>query len=328
MLRLNRWAQTTCPPYGRVGTLFVPTILLYLSLLPLAGAEQAAEPSHLAIHSLLLDGAQYHDRMVAVGERGHILYSDDRGHNWQQASVPTRVMLTGVFMIDEHSVWAVGHDATILKSRDGGKSWLLNYRAPEEETPLLDVWFKDQNNGFAVGAYGLFLETDDGGENWQQRWISEVDDFHLNQITAAADGTLYIAAESGVVYRSDDGGERWISLTTPYHGSFFGSLPLTENRLFVFGLRGHLFSTEDKGDSWNSIAAGTTAMLTSALKTDDNRCIFAGLSGVLLIDQGCNGKALQLIQRPDRNGISALLTSDNDELVLIGEAGITRFKPR
>jgi len=265
--------------------------------------------------------------MIAVGQRGHILYSEDQGHNWHQANVPTRAMLAGVFFLDEIRAWAVGHDATIIKSSDGGRSWQMSYRAPQEEAPLLDVWFKDQNNGFAIGAYGLFLETDDGGESWQKRWISEEDDFHLNQISVAADGTLYIAAESGVVYRSDDGGENWISLNTPYHGSFFGTLSLDATRLFIFGLRGHLFSSDDKGETWRNITTNTTAMLTSALRTADNRCIIAGLSGVLLIDHGCDGEALQLIQRPDRSGISALLSSDNGELVLIGEAGITRFKP-
>ncbi len=310
-----------------VGMLFVPAVLFCLVTLSPALADEPSEPSRLAIQSLLLDGAQYQNRMIAVGQRGHVLYSDDQGHHWRQASTPTRAMLNGVFFLNETHAWAVGHDATIIKSRDGGQSWQLSYSAPEEETPLFGVWFKDQNNGFAVGAYGLFMETNDGGENWQKRWISEEDDFHLNHITVAADGTLYLAAESGVVYRSDDGGDHWVNLTTPYHGSFFGSLPLFENQLFIFGLRGHLFSTYDKGESWHNIATGTTAMLTSALKTDDNRCIFAGLSGVLLVDRECDGKALQLIQRPDRSGISALLSSDNGELVLIGEAGITRFKP-
>lgn len=317
----------------KAGSLLVPAAALFsLFLLSTSWAGEFAEPSPLAIHSLLLDGAQYQRRMIAVGERGHVLYSDDQGHNWAQARVPTRTLLTGVFMLDETHAWAVGHDATILQSSDGGRQWQLRYRAPDKESPLLDVWFKDQNRGFAIGAYGLFLETSDGGTTWQQRWISETDDFHLNQISSAPDGTLYIAAESGVVYRSDDGGNNWVSLTTPYQGSFFGSLPLTSGQLFVFGLRGHLFRSDNGGDSWTGLATGTTAMLTSALRSSDpqtggERCLFAGLSGVLLVDQGCNGEALQLIQRPDRSGISALLSSDNDELVLIGEAGITRFKP-
>ncbi len=315
------------------GSLFV-LILLGVFFSPVWG-EERAEFSRLAVHSLLLDGAQYREKMIVVGERGHILYSEDRGHNWVQARVPTRVLLTGVFLLDAQHAWAVGHDATIIKSSDGGKNWHLSYRAPEKETPLLDVWFRDKNNGIAVGGYGLFLETADGGQSWQQRWISEEDDFHLNHITAAlaADGervdtsTLFIAAESGVVYRSLDGAKNWTALNTPYSGSFFGTLPIVFEQLYVFGLRGHLFHSKDNGESWQAINTGSKAMLTGAIKTREGACIITGLSGVVLVDSQCDGKALKHIQRPDRSGISAVLESDGGELVLIGEAGIVRFRP-
>ncbi|VAW87092.1 FIG002465: BNR repeat protein [hydrothermal vent metagenome] len=320
--KLNRY-----PPYPFLTSKMATLLLLILFCFTSSTwASESAEPSHLAISSLLLDGAQYENRMVVVGERGHILYSEDQGHNWLQAEVPTRVMLTGTFLLNHQNIWAVGHDATIIKSNDGGKNWQLSYRAPDKETPLLDIWFKDQNNGFAIGGYGLFLETQDGGKNWTQRWISEEDDFHLNHITATEKGTLFIAAESGVVYRSTDEGASWISLVTPYPGSFFGTLSIATNQLIVFGLRGHLFISQDNGDNWNKLASQTTAMLTSAIKTKDNRCVVAGLSGVLLVDAQCNGKTLKLLQRPDRSGISALLQSNENSLILIGESGITRWQ--
>jgi len=312
---------------GRVAALLLLAPFCFFLFSSSTWAGESAEPSHLAISSLLLDGAQYQDRMIVVGERGHILYSEDQGHNWLQAQVPTRAMLTGVFLLDHQNIWAVGHDATIIKSNDGGKHWQMSYSAPDKETPLLDVWFKDQNKGFAIGGYGLFLETQDGGKNWSQRWISEEDDFHLNHITASEEGTLFIAAESGVIYRSTDEGANWISLSTPYPGSFFGTLSIAPNQLIIFGLRGHLFISQDNGDSWSKLTSQTTAMLTSAIKTKDNRCVVAGLSGVLLVDTQCNGKTLKRLQRPDRSGISALLESNEGSLILIGESGITRWQP-
>ena len=135
----------------------------------------------LAVESLLLDGAAAGSRLVVVGERGHILTSTDDGASWTQAEVPTRVLLTALHMHDERTGWAVGHDAVILRTVDGGESWTLAHQAPEEELPLLDVWFRDERTGFAVGAYGYFLATKDGGETWTSRTISE-DDFHLNAL--------------------------------------------------------------------------------------------------------------------------------------------------
>ena len=90
-----------------------------------------------------------------VGERGHILISDDDGASWTQAKVPTRVLLTAVHMHDERTGWAVGHDAVILRTGDGGETWTMVHQAPDEELPLLDVWFRDERTGFAVGGLRL-----------------------------------------------------------------------------------------------------------------------------------------------------------------------------
>ena len=152
-----------------------------------ANAAEAVK-APLAVESLLLDGAVAGSRLVVVGERGHILVSTDDGASWTQAEVPTRVLLTAVHMHDEHTGWAVGHDAVILRTGDGGETWTLVHQAPEEELPLLDVWFRDERTGFAVGAYGYFLATEDGGETWTPRTISE-DDFHLNALVPVADRT-------------------------------------------------------------------------------------------------------------------------------------------
>ena len=72
-----------------------------------AGAEAGiAEP--LPARLLLLDGAVAGSRLIVVGERGHILVSSDDGASWKQAEVPTRVMLTAIYMHDAETGWAVG----------------------------------------------------------------------------------------------------------------------------------------------------------------------------------------------------------------------------
>ncbi|MBL1260571.1 MAG: hypothetical protein COB33_008575 [Thiotrichaceae bacterium] len=302
------------------------TLLFAASLPALASDDAASMPSKLAVHSLLLDGAQQTGLMVAVGERGHILYSHDEGHNWLQASVPTQVLLTGVHLHDAQLGWAVGHDATILRTQDGAKTWQRVYRDIDEQAPLLDIWFSSAQHGIAIGAYGLLLTTQDGGDSWQRNMISdsEEDDFHLNHITATHDGALIIAAEAGMVYRSDDNGKQWRTLPSPYHGSFFGSLPVSEPSLFLFGLRGHLFFSSNHGEQWQVIQTHTTAMLTAGLKGSDGRCYISGLSGVLLIAPHCNKDEIELKQLPGRSGVSALLQGD-DAIILIGESGIIRF---
>ena len=79
----------------------------------------------LASKSLLLGLASAGDRIVAVGERGHILYSDNAGDSWTQAKVPTRQMLTAVHFVDQRRGWSVGHDGLVLVSDDGGVGWRI-----------------------------------------------------------------------------------------------------------------------------------------------------------------------------------------------------------
>ena len=206
----------------------------------------------LAPDSLLLDGVYVEGRTVVVGERGHILISDDDGQSWNQATVPTQNTLTAVHFHDKNTGWAVGHDAIILRTEDGGKDWERVYYAPELECPLLDIIFLNATDGIAVGAYGLFLVTADGGDTWAQQQISD-DDFHLNHIAQSGTGELFIASEAGRIYRSSNDGSTWIELPSPYRGSFFGTLPLANNALLAFGLRGHMYRSRDSGQTWELV---------------------------------------------------------------------------
>lgn len=171
-----------------------------------AAPQTGAIPSKKAHRSLLLDVAYAGKRLVAVGERGHVVLSDDGGLTWRQAPVPVRSMLTAVYFVTPRNGWVVGHDSTVLATTDGGESWSLQHykefsaeaaddaaavddpaiddeemlddAALDEESgreigsregvPLLDVWFSsDGLRGVAVGAYGLLLRTEDGGQHWR-----------------------------------------------------------------------------------------------------------------------------------------------------------------
>lgn len=320
-------------PFGRRASL-TPVVggLLMLGLWFVSGgvmadtsdpADRPAIRAPLVSRSLFLDGDARGDHMVLVGERGHIIVSRDAGMSWAQARVPTRATLTGVSLADGGLGWAVGHDAVILRTADGGDTWETVFAAPAEERPLLDVYFENARHGFAVGAYGLFLETRDGGETWSERQIA-TEDHHLNHIAAASPARLYLAAERGTAYRSDDGGETWASLPSPYAGSFFGTLPLDESRLYLFGLRGRLFYSTDAGGSWEPIDTGGRSLLTGALRIGSDRVLFTGVGGTLLAGR-IAGKALVDHRRPDRAGIAGALDAGGGALVVFGEFGVERL---
>ena len=99
-----------------------------------ARIARAAEPARLAAHSLLIAIAAAGERLVAVGDRGIIVWSDDRGASWTQAAaVPTQALLTGVCFADAQHGVAVGHDEAILITADAGRTWQLTHYAPQAQ---------------------------------------------------------------------------------------------------------------------------------------------------------------------------------------------------
>ncbi len=305
---------------------------------PNDAADQPAQLEPLASQSLMLDLAMAGKRLVSVGERGHVMLSDDQGRNWRQAkSVPTRAMLTAVFFVDADYGWAVGHDETILNTVDGGETWTRSHFAPEAQQPLLDLWFANRVSGIAVGAYGAYFTTNDGGRTWSGAKfapappagttaaapVDEFDlppDYHLNRIVGVGN-RLYIAAERGQLYRSDDRGANWRALKSPYEGSFFGLVPIRGEGLLAFGLRGRLFKSGDGGENWFPVESHTTAMLTDGIAINDLRVVIGGLAGVILVSRDA-GATFRLTQQDDRKGVSAVLPGPPGAVVVAGEGGV------
>lgn len=315
-----------------------------LSVLMFTGAPlQAAsdDGSHYSVasakasHTLLLDVASLGKRLVTVGDRGHILYSDDNGASWVQAKVPTKQMLTAVFFIDGSHGWAVGHDAQILASTDGGTTWVKQFEDLEREAPLLDVWFKDRNNGYAVGAYGALLETTDGGANWEDvsdRMDNE-DAYHLNAIVEVKDSGLFIVGEQGAMFRSADWGRTWETLEGPYEGSLFGALGTDEaGALLVYGLRGHLFRSADFGTTWQAISLNTANNgplefgLADGNRLADGSIVVVGHGGTVLKSTD-NGRTFNVTNRADRLSLAGVAAMENGNLILVGQGGVHAATP-
>lgn len=306
-------------------------------------ALQPAVMSAKASSSLLLDVTQAGSRLVAVGVRGHILYSDDQGDSWTQAPVPVRQMLTGLHFVDDRHGWAVGHDSIILHTSDAGASWSVQYRDPSLEgddeadlleKPLMDVWFRDVRTGFAVGAYGLLLRTDDGGKTWIDHSddIDNPDGLHYNAIAEVTGTGLMVAGEMGTLYRSGDYGDSWETLVEhPYDGSWFGVSGTGDaNAVLVWGLRGNMFRSDDFGDSWTQVALDTPngpleATLAGGSLAADGRLVIVGAGGVV-ISSSDRGRSFSVATRSDRVGLANGALLADGQLLLVGQRGAIKAR--
>lgn len=286
-----------------------------------------ATKSALASKSLLLDISPIgSNALVAVGQHGHIIVSTD-GENWEQAHVPVRSTLTSVYFLNEQLGWAVGHDATILHSKDGGLNWQVQQYIPELEKPLFDIFFKNEQQGFAVGSYGQVFRTIDGGITWKSEFHQEfllADDIdyinelkaedeqayldeiafilpHFNGLVEVA-GIMYLLGETGLLAQSDDFGITWQQFDNFYQGSFFSLGKIGNDKLLVAGLRGHVFKSLNNGHTWEEVTTNTTVLLNDIVFSNDKRIFILGNNGMVLIStddgetftqhQQSDGKAL------------------------------------
>ena len=319
----------------RVSSLF---ILLASFSVPVMAAEnpQAAKTQNSveaakAAEKLLMDIKQVaNNRLVAVGERGHILISDDEGDTWRQVIVPTQTLLTRLFFVNENVGWAVGHEQMIIKTEDAGETWKVQYQNDSLDQPaLFDVWFKNPNNGIAIGAYGLYLKTEDGGANWEEVYHDTLEDMeigmpHFYSIDyEAKSGKLFMAAEFGTLAYSDDLGETWNRFESPYTGSFFNIQALPNGHVIAMGLRGHLFRTTDLGTSWQEVETGTISGLQRSVLLPNHKLLIVGSDGTQLLSDNF-AKSVKLIQRPDRVHLASAIGLTGSKILVVGTNGVTQ----
>jgi len=316
-------------PFAAVVAVYVrrlaPALAFAVALISgaITHAQETSEPAPLAAKSLLLDITRAGERVVTVGDRGHVLISADEGNTWQQSITPTRAMLTCVSFPDAEHGWAAGHDGVIIATTDGGKTWTRQDDGKDLDTVFLDILFLDAQHGFVVGAYGKFLETVDGGKTWTARKISE-EDVHFNRLAHDGTAALYLAGEQGTILISHDLGKTWQRSPLDYEGSLFGVRPLTGGLLVAYGLRGRIFVSTDDGGSWQPRDNDIKTLITCGARLREGVVVLAGQGGNFFISRdGCRSFHHW---KPDDFGTSVadLAVARDGALITVGEAGAVR----
>lgn len=286
------------------------------------GAHGQAVQDDVPVVSALtyLDVTRAGVRVVAVGDRGNILFSDDEGETWQVATTPTQALLTAVCFADARHGWAVGHDAIVLATEDGGQTWTQQYADPlgggadeaagaEEDyenyddygddydsyeefddtpavvdtsgAPFLDVHCESKERVIAVGGYGYVIETRDGGTSWQKR---------------------------NADMKNPDG----------WHLYSIRRIPDTST-LLVAGEKGTLLRSRDNGASWQKLPspyAGTFFGMT----VTDSLVLVHGMQGKVFVSRDAGNTWRELRTGVTRAVNDGAVLSDGT-IILAGQSG-------
>lgn len=324
-------------------------------------AEPAAEhfdvlktpalPTAKATSSAMLAIARAGQRLVAVGERGIVLLSDNEGRTWQQAQVPVSATLTAVQFVDALNGWAVGHLGVVLHSGDGGATWSLQLdgqragalalKAEQDrgktsgsaqqlvddgpDKPLLDLHFENDRIGWVIGAYNLAFRTEDGGRNWQAVMdrLPNPKGLHLYSMRAVA-GALYIAGEQGLLLRSTDHGAHFEALASPSKGTYFGLVAGPQDELLLYGLRGRAFLSTDAATSWTEVDTGSRASLSAGTTLANGSLLLASQAGELLLSRD-GGRSFKPLPNRQPLPFTALIEGGAGKLVAASLRGVQKL---
>ncbi|NNJ92847.1 MAG: photosystem I reaction center subunit IV [Gammaproteobacteria bacterium] len=316
------------------------SIALSLSITARAEIDYLETPAFLsekASKGLLLDIVNTGKHLVAVGERGHIIYSADHGKNWQQASVPVYATLTAVFFISPDVGWVVGHEGVILHSTDAGKTWTrqldgyqinkqvitqAQQRVHNKRNQLETVTDKDQREEITYQLEEAGYALEEAIEDEQAGPFKP-----LLDVWFADEYQGYALGAYGILLQTLDGGENWTLISNRLEnpeGFHLNSIaPTPSGTIFITGESGTIFRSTNEGENWirlNSPYEGSFFGITSK----GNSILVFGLRGNIYRSRD-NGNSWKNVNTNAMSAISAGMPTRSGLIVLVGNAGHVLF---
>ena len=290
-------------------------------------ATQDAEMMPRASQSLLLDVVQTAAGYFVVGERGHILVSED-GQDWKQAPVPTRSTLTSITSADG-VLWAGGHDGVIVHSTDGGQTWTRrrtqvwtpDYADPLDGVPVMDVLMVDGMNGFAVGAYAMFLETTDGGVSWSPRGIINYDEPEPEAEPAPEAAAEQAPAADDWTFDASD-----LELEAESDPHLYAMARTDEGHLVIAGERGAFFRSTDGGQSWERDRLPYEGSMFGILSFGGQHLLVHGLRGNVLESHDL-GRSWTTVETGVNTSLMGGHALADGGAILVGANGVVLTRP-
>ncbi|TNF83356.1 hypothetical protein FGE05_08885 [Pseudomonas sp. ICMP22404] len=285
----------------------------------------------------LIAVANFAQRIVAVGEMGLVIYSDDAGQTWQQAVSPTSVMLTAVTAVDATHGWAVGHDGVILSTQDAGATWMLKFDGYAANSLMLSS-AKAQVEQAAKA----------NGEPEQVELLQEAANERLADVEAADQagpsqplfGIAFTDTQHGFavgafgqVFETRDGGTRWAfigdRLDNP-EGLHLNAISRGgDGELFVAAEAGTLFISRDAGGSWTRVNLDYEGHIYGVLALTADTLVAYGFGGHLFVS-GDRGEHWRSVHSPTGKAIvdavrqadgTALLVNQDGQLIVSDKNG-------
>ncbi len=312
-----------------------------------AGAPAAAPVDLLAApapatrqgaRKLLVDVATAGKRLVAVGEFGLIVRSDDQGASWVQSPSPTSVMLTAVSFADERNGWAVGHDGVILATRDGGTSWAMQFNGQQGDPQMLEAAraqlerTPERAGPEPGGATTTRRELAEDALASAEAAVKAGPSRPLFAVRFSDANNGFAAGAFGQLFHTADGGQHWAYIgdrIDNLEGLHLNSITLTpDGDVLVAAEAGTVFRSRDRGRTWARTAVGYKGYLYGVLALPKSVLVAYGFKGNAFrsADGGTSwtavpSRSVKTIVAGTVRGEQALLIDEEGQLLVSSDAG-------
>lgn len=279
-----------------------------------------------AVRALLMGVARAGRRLVAVGEHGVVILSDDEGANWRQAAAPVSVTLTAAHFPTPSHGWAVGHDGVVLRSVDGGENWIKQFDGHDANRLIqadADARIKALQAGADpadadAAADAAAVIADDA-----QAAVEFGPSRPLLAVWFRDERNGYVAGSYGQIFQTRDGGGSWRSLATridnPEGLHYSAVVPTAGGGVLLAGESGRVWLSRDEGASWRTAVAAAQTPLYGAVATDDGGLLVFGFGGrIFRSDDG--GRSWGKLNSPANRTLVAA-TRFNDGALALADAG-------
>lgn len=371
MLGLRANSRATCPWY-RAARQLKTYLFAFAGIFVFCATTAAAAPDTAQFralgepalmvrdcaHVLLISITRAGNRLVAGGENGAIIYSDDNGQSWHQAVVPVSVTITTVAFATAKDGWAAGAYGVVLHTTDGGVTWVrqldgiqvnqlqvdaatrfqtANPASPAADTavrragiftqdgpdkPFLTILASSPSDAMVFGGYRMCIRTDDGGASWNDCSLDIPDPVSHNLYDAIGTGSsVYLAGEAGDVFRSDDQGKTFTSLAPPASSTLFGIFGTHDATLIAYGVSNGLFRSADQGKAWTSIPIDAQADLTAGAVLESGTVVILSEAGGTFASMD-DGQSFQMLSLNEGMALYGIQQAANGDVVLVGSDGV------
>lgn len=192
---------------------------------------------------------------------------------WQNP-IPQNNPLYNVKFLNQNTGFAVGAAGTIIKTINGGMSWLVLNSGSTAKLAGLSI--VDDNIIFASGDNN-FVKTTNGGTNWSVISINEIN-FDKISFLNATTGYGISVNSPGKVYKTINGGTSWNNIY--YIPAQVSSLHfINPDTGFVGGGPFAIRRTTDGGSSWTTFLLGTNNQSVNSIYFVNSNTGYAGGNG-------------------------------------------------